>query len=279
MSPVLLLFVQKPGRFQLAGGARLSHTLGVFWDGWMSQMDWIYVLLFASAAILISAAFIYIKRLRRKISSVRDEVRSKEAELAGLNTALQREQLDRGIAEQRRSESKKYFQDNDVSATENQIRFITDGRITKSSILNQEERRLYWPLISIAKDHNLYLFAQVNLGTYLRTDDSEVGNKTYGSINSKRTDFLMADRSFIPVLAIEYNGAGHFGKTADNRRNAEHRDEVKRIALAKAGIGLFVSTEEMITVSERHEEMKLAISKLLDELGHGKSVKATPAYH
>jgi hypothetical protein len=49
-------------------------------------------------------------------------------------------------------------------------------------------------------------------------------------INSKRADFLVVDNRGWPLLAIEYQGRGHY------RGNASKRDAVKRTVLARAGI-------------------------------------------
>ena len=54
--------------------------------------------------------------------------------------------------------------------------------------------------------------------------------QAYKAINSKRLDFLVIDPYGYPVLAVEYQGAGHY------QGNAIERDAVKRAALEKASI-------------------------------------------
>jgi hypothetical protein len=55
-------------------------------------------------------------------------------------------------------------------------------------------------------------------------------NLAYRSINSKRIDFVVINRSGIPVLAIEYQGAGHY------HSRSFMQDAVKREALRKADV-------------------------------------------
>ena len=53
----------------------------------------------------------------------------------------------------------------------------------------------------------------------------------YRAINSKRCDLVIADRYGNPVAVLEYQGSGHnIGGTAGKR------DEIKRIALERAGV-------------------------------------------
>jgi hypothetical protein len=70
------------------------------------------------------------------------------------------------------------------------------------------------------------VFAQTSLGEVLtsRNDDA------FHSINSKRVDILIVDRGGWPVVAVEYQGSGHYQGTA------AARDAVKKEALRKAGV-------------------------------------------
>lgn len=52
----------------------------------------------------------------------------------------------------------------------------------------------------------------------------------FRSINSKRIDILIVDRAGWPVVAVEYQGSGHYQGTA------AIRDAVKKEALLKAGV-------------------------------------------
>lgn len=71
------------------------------------------------------------------------------------------------------------------------------------------------------------VFAQSNLGEILASRDEQA----FRSINSKRVDILIVDQGSWPVLAVEYQGGGHYQGTA------AIRDAVKKEALNKAGVG------------------------------------------
>ena len=79
---------------------------------------------------------------------------------------------------------------------------------------------------------NFHLFAQVSYGEFLRC----ANNKKFWTINAKRADFVICDKSFNVLAAIEYQGSGHNGSTSKSRQNTENRDRVKRKALAEANI-------------------------------------------
>jgi hypothetical protein len=71
------------------------------------------------------------------------------------------------------------------------------------------------------------VFAQANLGEILASCDEQA----FRSINSKRVDILIVDQGSWPVLAVEFQGGGHYQGTATIR------DAVKKEALNKAGVG------------------------------------------
>jgi hypothetical protein len=79
------------------------------------------------------------------------------------------------------------------------------------------------------------VFAQTSLGEVLATPRDEngfrsvVNNNGFRSINSKRVDILIIDQGGWPVVAVEYQGEGHYQGTA------AARDAVKKEAL-KAGV-------------------------------------------
>lgn len=79
------------------------------------------------------------------------------------------------------------------------------------------------------------VMAQTSLGEVIGTRSAsgteEARDLAFRSINSKRLDFLVIDRSGIPVLAVEYQGHGHY------QNNAFMRDAVKREAVRKGGSG------------------------------------------
>lgn len=55
--------------------------------------------------------------------------------------------------------------------------------------------------------------------------------------NQRRTDFLICDWHWRPLLAIEHHGGGHF------QGNWRLRDDIKALALAIAEVGLVVTLD------------------------------------
>ena len=82
-------------------------------------------------------------------------------------------------------------------------------------------------------NYPFYVFPQVSLGQIIRAN-ANLGwhaDQAHRAINSKRCDLLIADRTGNPIAVLEYQGTGHnIGGTA------VRRDEIKRIALERAGI-------------------------------------------
>lgn len=70
------------------------------------------------------------------------------------------------------------------------------------------------------------VFAQTSLGEVLSSPNEDA----FRSINSKRVDILIVDQGGWPVVAVEYQGSGHYQGTA------AARDAVKKEALRKAGV-------------------------------------------
>ncbi len=78
-----------------------------------------------------------------------------------------------------------------------------------------------------------YVFPQVSLGQIIGTQDpgKPESEAAHRAINSKRCDLLLADRSGNPVAVLEFQGSGH-----DLSGTAKRRDEIKKIALERAGV-------------------------------------------
>ena len=92
------------------------------------------------------------------------------------------------------------------------------------------------------------VFAQTSLGEVLRSPDEFA----FRSINSKRADVLVIDYRGHPVIAIEYQGGGHYQGTA------AVRDAVKREALRKAGV-----EQVEILASHSDDDVTMAIRSAL----------------
>lgn len=103
-------------------------------------------------------------------------------------------------------------------------------------LLNREEARLL-PLLEscvrqVNKGHRV--MAQTSMGEIIRPKHAGISEDqqraAYASINSKRLDFAIFDRFGRLILAIEYQGSGHY------QAKSFMRDAVKREVLRKAGV-------------------------------------------
>lgn len=70
------------------------------------------------------------------------------------------------------------------------------------------------------------VFAQTALGEVIELRDS----RAHSAINSKRVDIIVIDWNGLPLVAVEYQGEGHY------QGSAAARDAVKKEALRKAGV-------------------------------------------
>jgi Protein of unknown function (DUF2726) len=104
-------------------------------------------------------------------------------------------------------------------------------------------------VIGQPKPRGFYVFSQVSLGEVIGSEADDA----YRAINSKRCDLLLTDLKRIPVAVLEYQGSGH-----DIGGTAGPRDEVKRIALQRAGVR-YVAIREGAT----RDEMQQIIRQLL----------------
>ena len=119
-----------------------------------------------------------------------------------------------------------------------QMEFISKVDFEARPLLNRPEYRILRILEAVAQDTpgGLRVMAQTSLGEVLApqpaSGSQEARDLAFRSINSKRLDFLVIDAYGMPVLAVEYQGHGHFSDTTFMR------DAVKREVLRKAGIRL-----------------------------------------
>ncbi len=135
-----------------------------------------------------------------------------------------------------------------------QLVIVQKGKYHKRRLLNGEEYQLFKMLEDwIASQQGPHrLFAQVSLGEILGSE----GKLAYACVNSKRCDFVVVDGRGYPVVAIEYQGAGHYGS------NSDERDFVKQKALESAGVQLVQVFDDFIWADVR-AELEHAISVCL----------------
>ncbi len=109
--------------------------------------------------------------------------------------------------------------------------FVSRASFYKKKLMNKSEYRVFSTIEHwVAKNPHLgyRLFSQVSVGEYMGAND----DNAFMSINSKRVDFLIVNPFGEALVAVEYQGEGHY------QNNAKDRDEVKAIAHDKAGIKL-----------------------------------------
>ena len=124
----------------------------------------------------------------------------------------------------------------DISDPRMQMEVVARVEFEPQRLLNHGEYQLLLLIESVVRglDAGLRVMAQTSMGEILQprkgSASSDDCHLAYRSINSKRLDFLVVDAGCTPVLAIEYQGAGHY------RSRSFMRDAVKREALRKANI-------------------------------------------
>lgn len=117
----------------------------------------------------------------------------------------------------------------------NQMKAIAQVGFNTVPLLNRSEYQLLPLLESITRDlrSGHRVMAQTSLGEILQVStapDDRLKSAAFASINAKRLDFAIFNRAGHIVLAVEYQGQGHY------RPSAFMRDAVKREALRKAGV-------------------------------------------
>ena len=142
----------------------------------------------------------------------------------------------RGRRERRRPEDRRRSDFSRLGDTRAQMEFISRVDFEPQRLLNRSEYQILRLLEKVVHEigggHRV--MAQTVLGEVIApkspsasNDDRELARR---SINSKRLDFLVINRSGWPHLAVEYQGHGHY------QDRAFMRDAVKREALRKAGV-------------------------------------------
>jgi hypothetical protein len=109
-----------------------------------------------------------------------------------------------------------------------QLRWVMSARFEAVRVMNLEEYRVFKEVEAevgaLRAGHRV--FSQTALGEVIRSSD----RLAHSAINSKRVDVLVIAPSGLPVLAVEYQGGGHY------QGDAAARDAVKREALRRAGV-------------------------------------------
>lgn len=131
-----------------------------------------------------------------------------------------------------------------------QLRAVENAQYGKQPLLRFQESKVFAAAEAAVREAGMpwRVFAQVSLGEVLTCPNRD----GFNAINAKRVDLLIADASFTPLAAIEYQGSGHhLGKAAA-------RDAVKKEALRKAGIAYIEVTHDHGPQDVRREIGRLA---------------------
>lgn len=168
---------------------------------------------------------------RRHAEALEQQIGRLRREIGAMHTAETR-RLD---AAARR---KRFIEENDISDVENQIRFVSQAELRAVRPVNREAVRVLYALDEWipANRPGWRMAFEVSMGAFIRTNydpEDRVQRAAFSSYNSKRVDFLLIDRFGQPMLVVEYHGTGH-----DLSDDAADRMDVKRLALARAGIPL-----------------------------------------
>ncbi|HVW92739.1 MAG TPA: DUF2726 domain-containing protein [Devosia sp.] len=124
-----------------------------------------------------------------------------------------------------------------VAATDlAQFDAVMSATFQRQRLLNGGEYRVFKAIEDeLATRRSGYrVFAQTSLGEVLASPSEAA----FLAINSKRVDVLIVDRGGWPVLAVEFQGRGHY------EGRAAARDAIKREALRRAGVGYLETFSE-----------------------------------
>jgi hypothetical protein len=134
-----------------------------------------------------------------------------------------------------------------------QLSITLKHKYEKQRLLNKTEEEAYKIILRMIYTHTKGQYKinmQASLGEILRS--SYEGYKT---INSKRVDFYIVDKEFMPVAVIEVNGTGHY------QGDVLLSDETKRAAIESAGIK-YIAIKENDDVKEKLNLEIAAIIKI-----------------
>ncbi len=111
---------------------------------------------------------------------------------------------------------------------QSQIQNVIRADFFKKRIMNFSEYQLFLQLDAMFQGQpaGFRMFPQVPLGGLIESENRDA----FFSVMHKRCDFVIVRRNGEPAVVIEFQGYGHF------QNNSAQRDEVKRIALKKAGV-------------------------------------------
>ena len=138
---------------------------------------------------------------------------------------------------------------------ERQLPVVAEAEFETTPILNAAERRILPVIEQVVARHGRghRVMAQTSLGELLRArpvpGKEAVTKAAFAAINCKRFDFAIIDAHGRLVIAIEYQGGGHYSRTAFMR------DAVKREVCRKAGVA-FIEVKRGMRPSELTDALR-----------------------
>lgn len=128
----------------------------------------------------------------------------------------------------RRSRGRPGFKPTDRMDSTEQLRDVMAASFAAKKVMSFSEYKVFKAAEEEVRAFRggYRVFSQTSLGEVLQSTDK----RAYSAINSKRVDVLIISPSGYPVIAVEYQGAGHY------QNDAAARDAVKKEALRKAGV-------------------------------------------
>lgn len=141
--------------------------------------------------------------------------------------------------------------------TSQRLENMDTGNISIKKIMNIEESKIFFSMLKVFKDYNIY--KQVSYKAFL---DAEEDTDIWKSYRDFYSDFLITykrgDNTNKPIAIIEYNGAGHYGHTEEMKERIKNNDLVKEQLIKKAGMKYFIIKEEDIKTNSKFiDENKL----------------------
>ena len=143
--------------------------------------------------------------------------------------------------------------------TSQRLENMDTGNISIKKIMNIEESKIFFSMLKVFKDYNIY--KQVSYKAFL---DAEEDTDIWKSYRDFYSDFLITykrgDNTNKPIAIIEYDGAGHYGHTEEMKERIKNNDLVKEQLIKKAGMKYFIIKEEDIKTNSKFiDENKLDV--------------------
>ena len=131
-----------------------------------------------------------------------------------------------------------------------QLQTVMAAEFACQKIMSATEAKVFYaPRDAIQKcGLDWLVMVQVCLGEVLKSDD----DAAHRAINCKRVDLLVVSSRGWPLLAIEYQGEGHY------QGEAAARDAIKKEALRRAGVSYLEATPDHGKADIEREIVRLA---------------------